>query len=473
MTTDRHAISLAALLRRVEEVANASPSLEALYALEPNFEYNHFWHPAYKLLLQCCEAQRSQDAWRAELRRPPPDLVIWLSLHRRRNVTPAGIQDAAQRWRSMGSERMLAFHHAASGVLEGVAAVHLALLADLDPIGAVEYVSALPSEHLVWPAVYRIELHKRQELIDRVLAESHSRDAVLLCVACILDEQSAHVRGLVNDRRQNNHDGGAGPAVNDVPENAWTSIAHRHRQLAIALMQRHDAGAVLGPWIRHLVRCVDHPIDFDQEQRPSIAMVALGQVLSALPDGSALELERASEPNAACLVARMLVNARTDRGNTDWEEWQSLLLAEHDSLHFCASVGWQAAAKALLRADDPHAAWVQVARSLQPILRRRARHHSSDVDPVIHLVMPGLYASAFLGVEGAALWLSVFEFARRQFLVDQPPGNDPKYRLCSDAFTVFRWIFRTADALDRALALLPTPAHVGWAREQLGESPQP
>lgn len=472
MTTDERAISLAALLRRVEQVANATPDLEALYAVESDFEYSDFWHPAYKLLLQRCEAQGSQDAWRAELRRSPPDLVIWLSLHRRHNVTPAGIQDAAQRWRSMGPERMLVSHHAVSGGLEGVAAVHLAVLADLDPIGAVEYVSGLPSEYLVWPAVYRIKLHQRQELVYRVLAESNSRDAVLLCLACVLDEQSAHVRGLVNDRPRNNHDGGAGPAVDAVPEDAWTSIGHRHRQLAAALMQRHDAGAVLGPWIRHLVRCVDHPIDFDQEQRPSIAMVALGQILAALPDGSDLVLERASEPNAACLVARMLVNTRTGRGSTDWQEWQSMLLAEHDSLRLCASVGWHAAAKALLRADDPHAAWVKTARVLQPIFRRRARCHSSDVDPVAHLVMPGMYASACLGREGAALWSSVFELARRQFLIDRPPENEPEYRLCSHIFAAVPRIFNDTDMLERMLALLPTPAHVGWAREQPGESPQ-
>jgi hypothetical protein len=287
-----------------------------------------------------------------------------------------------------------------------------------------------------------------------------------------MDEQSSHVRGLVSDPRWDKQDGGKEPAVGAVPDDAWTCIANRHRLLATTLMQRHDAGAVLGPWIRHLVRCVDHPIDFDREQRPSIAMVALGQVLAALSAGSTLELERASEPNAACLVARMLVNTRTRRGSTDWEEWQSLLLEEHGSLQFCASVGWQAAAEALLRADDPRAVWVHTARVLQPILRRRARHPTSDVDPVIHLVMPGVYASARLGSEGATLWSSAFELARRQFLVDRPPANDPKYRLCSHVFAAFPQISHNTDLLERMLALLPTSMHVEWAREQLGEPPQ-
>jgi hypothetical protein len=84
----------------------------------------------------------------------------------------------------------------------------------------------------------------------------------------------------------------------------------------------------------------------------------------------------------------------------------------------------------------------------------------------------GYVRLGLLGIEGAALWSSVFELARRQFLLDRPPANEPSYRLCSHVFAAFPRIFQDTDALERALALLPTSVHVAWAREQLGKTLQ-
>lgn len=94
----------------------------------------------------------------------------------------------------------------------------------------------------------------------------------------------------------------------------------------------------------------------------------------------------------------------------------------------------------------------------------------------IHLVAPNPYYRAFEewlvsappGIES----ITVSAEPRNRVVLPGSLADDFNYRLCSYIFAAFPRIFHTADALDRALALLPTPAHVGWAREQFSEPPQ-
>jgi hypothetical protein len=282
MTSDRWSIALAELRRRVAEAADASPSLEALYALEPTFVYSDFWQPAREQLMQRCEAAEVRAAWLDELRRTAPDPLTWLG-HHRSEATRTALEEAARSWSAQTPERMLAPHHHIPGVLDSVGAVHVALLGDLDPVGAVEYVAALQSEHLIWRAVRRLPLRENDGLIDQVVATSRSRDAVLLCLGCVFDTQRASVGAHINESRWNAGDQRGFDADAALGQMWQTVIPERHRRLADALVRRHDAGAVLAPWIRHLVRNADSAVLSKDDHLPKIARIALENVLAILP----------------------------------------------------------------------------------------------------------------------------------------------------------------------------------------------
>lgn len=463
---DRRTFWLNMLLWRVEAIVDSEPSLDALYALESSLLYSDFWHEVYAVLHAGCETRGMREAWRVELLCPPPNPVMWLSFLDRKESSQAALQDAARRWTARGPHRMFIAHHHVPGILEGIAAVHITLLANLDPVGAVEYVAGLSSEFLVWPTERRIRLHEQPALIDRVLSESCVQDAVLLSLACEFDAHCLSIDTLEKQLRWFQGTEASAPAQTALDE-AWSSMPERYHQLSTALMQRTDAGCLVGPWIRHLVSCADRTMHLGLDASSRVAMTALKQMLAAVPEGSPVELGFVDPLDATMLVARMLFHTRVGRGAQDWQEWEDLLVAENDSLRSCSDVAWQAAAEALLRMAAPRTAWMQTARALQPVLRRRARSHSSNVDPVLHLIMAGLYAAVHMEVDAAAQWWSLFELALRQFLTDRPAVSDPSYRLCAHVFAAFPRIFSDPGDFHRALCLLPTAAHVEWARETL------
>jgi hypothetical protein len=182
------------------------------------------------------------------------------------------------------------------------------------------------------------------------------------------------------------------------------------------------------------------------------------------------ELERLTTRDAACLLARILATPAVAGADGEWDEWQTLLLEEHRSLHGCRGIAWEIAGRSLARLADPCAAWVRTARALQPLFRARMREHSSEVDPLVHLVMPAMYASMLTTSGRQQLWSSAFELARRQFLVDRKPASEFGYWLCAEVFAVAPLVLVDGDALERAIELLPTAAHVHRAREQISQS---
>jgi hypothetical protein len=254
-----------------------------------------------------------------------------------------------------------------------------------------------------------------------------------------------------------------GPRLDHTPEDALQCILTRYQEITTGLMQRPDAGAIFGPWLRNLVQWSDRTSSFAADpERSSLAKAVLEQIVTALSKVGCLALERTTQPTATCLVARALAN--TASSGTYWDEWQDFLCTEDESLRSCDSVSWRAVANTLLCTEDPHTAWLKAARALQPTLRRRTRARSVELNPVVHLIMPGVFASASLRSRGAALWSSVFELARRQFLTDRPNEADGEYRLCSYVFVAFPHISDDRELLERMLDLLPTSAHVDWAR---------
>lgn len=446
------------LLQKVKEVATAPASLDALYTLEGSIEYSHLWYDAREQLRAAVERTETETAWSFELRRSPPDTKLWLPFVYRRETTAFAMQKSMAEWEAKGLDGFFTPHHHIPGITEGAAAVHITLLSDIDPVAAVEYAAALPSAYLVWPAAHRLQISERPDLVDRVLRESSQEKAVMLSLACELDAARMLVDNLARSKDEGNV---------EMTNDAWdVKIPSRLRTVGRLLLARADAGTVIGVWMRHLLRVATHETkDRELDAGSRIAMTGLDQLLAEVKAShSAPQLPVTSARDAADLVARMLLAQEGD-GVSLWEGWCELARAEHRTLDPNNTVYWGAAADALRRHADPYATWMNSMRTLEPLLRTRARGIEGDADPVVHMVMPAANAAAAMGEHGGQLWWALYERARRHFFVDAPRDDEYGYGLCSAVFGAFPKVFGDRDdRLASALQLLPTQKHVEWAR---------
>jgi hypothetical protein len=190
-------------------------------------------------------------------------------------------------------------------------------------------------------------------------------------------------------------------------------------------------------------------------------------------NGSTIAVVPYPKSDAACLIARVLVDHATGQGiGRHWIEWSALLQAEHRSLARCGPFVWARAGDALAAATVPLNAWLDAARALLPIQRRLERgNHDWTVDAVLHLVMPAVTASA--AVRDEKLWRAAYDAARRHVLVARPSSHHGLgYRAPSLMFAAFRKVFSDDEELEPLLGLLPTSEHRTWAIEQLTNNPR-
>ncbi len=455
------------LQRAVEAVAGGPPSIVDLYALDPLFEYRDMVLPARDALLASWSRAGNAAAWAVELRRPPPDWSLWFASYDRRRVTSEALTNRAAEWAARGPDRMFDAHRHLSPTSD-VARLHLLALFELDPRGAIEWVASLPLQDMVWAGAHQIDLSTKSALIDEVLAES-SADAVLLVLADTIERQARRASMRGNARRWASG-AGSPPDENESP----AELRLRHRTIAGLLVSRADAGAMLGPWMRTLVRYVDRASGVVADPASGrIAQIAMNEVELALEIAEPVNLAPAPSLDTACVTARIVADRGNLHAEVHWAEWGQLVIAEHDSLFATHAAQWRIAGWALCNVGDPLVAWLDAARSLEPVSRRRTRGYSERPQPVPHLVMPGIFAAMHIGSVAAPLWRSAYELARRLFLLDGGATADTiEHSLCADVFVAFRRVFGADDRLlDELLAQLPTDKHVISARRHVAPAP--
>jgi hypothetical protein len=466
--TDFHAEARNALAAQVSRIDDNSPSLMALYDLNPLLTYNDLWQDARCLLRDRWTTPTVRDAWRDALLGAPPDDAFWIHSFDRMRGRGTALVEAAKSWQSKPPDRMFhAHHHIASGV-DGVAAIHVMLLSDLDPVGAIEFVATRSSEYLIWAGVGMLNLGQKADLVDEVLRRSECQDAVLLTLACTLDQQRAEVNRQENAIRWTHTDTTAKAEAQASLDLLWREgLPARHVAIAKALAARVDAGTILGPWMRHLVLSADMTSDVQGASRPMLARIAL----DALTDlASGIELQQSTKPSVACVVARVIAaNGRDDQLEQHWQEWVDLILNEDHSLERCGDISWSVVGDLLARLPDPLSAWRSLTTKLQPLLRRRARVGGWEHDDVVFpLVIVGVNAAARLGSAGRGLLNQVYDTALRHFLTNLPPHNHRSFKLPAYVFAACPRVVPERADIDAMLARLPLGSHVALARKQMG-----
>ncbi len=89
-----------------------------------------------------------------------------------------------ERWASLPLDRVFGAHHFLSRPSE-IALLHIALLAELDAIAAVEYAVSLPGEHFLWGAGWALKLDEKPSLV-LAIPKSASAQASVWAVAAAL-----------------------------------------------------------------------------------------------------------------------------------------------------------------------------------------------------------------------------------------------------------------------------------------------
>jgi hypothetical protein len=466
--TDFLALARDALAAEVSKIDDDSPSLAAIYHLDPLLTFNDLWQDVRCQLRDRWTTPRIRDGWRTALLGAPPDDAFWIHSFDRMRGRGSLLVDAERSWQSKPPDRMFHAHHYIASGVDGVAAIHLMLLSDLDPVAAVEFVATRSSEYLIWAGVGMLDLGENEELVNEVLLRSECRDAVLLALACALDQQWADLQRQANAIRWTHTDATVKAEAQASLDLHWREgIPARHSAIAKRLAARVDAGAILGPWMRHLVLSSDLTFDVKGAEQPVLARIAL-DALSNVTGG--IELKRSVEPSVACLAARAIAaNGREDQLERHWQEWVDLVLGEDDSLARCGEVSWSVAGDTLASLPDPLSAWRSLTTKLQPLMRRRARRGGWEYDDVVFpLVIAGVNAAARLGSAGRHLLDHVYDTALRHFLVNQPPENHRSFNLPAYVFAACPPVVSDRAEIDAMLARLPLRTHVALARRQMG-----
>ena len=277
MSDDDRKRLLRELVERVQRVAIAPPSLDAFYDLEASFVYGDFWIPARDEFRRVLVEHDTRTAWRSELSRLPSSLALWLPTYGRGDAACAALHEAGTRWSTAGPEKFFSPHHHVSSVSE-LAAMHVALLAGIDPVGAVEFAANLPNEQFVWGAVRHLKLG-RADMVERVLVESSSTAAALLCLACEIEALNESIVMLAHTRRRAVTEEQIADADKAIANACSEIIPQRFASLARVLLARVDAEAVCGPLLRHLVRSVYRN---GKAEAAGVANSGLAQLLAAI-----------------------------------------------------------------------------------------------------------------------------------------------------------------------------------------------
>lgn len=466
--TDFHALARDALATRVSEIDDASPSVAALYDLDSFLTFSDLWHDARRQLLARWTTTEVRTGWRTALLESPPEDAFWIHSFDRMRGASGGLVDAARSWKLKPPDRMFRPHHYVPQGLDGVAALHVALLSDLDPLAAVEFVATRSSEYLIWSGSGMIDLGNNEELVDNVLTRSDCRDAVLLAMACTLDHQCAELSRRANIDRWTSTDAAAEAEARAALDLLWRErLPARHSAIAKMILARDDAGDILGPWMRHLVRSADLPFNAESAPLSRLARLSLDALKTALEHG--VEIEQSTTPDAACLVARMIATDGSDaQREVLWQQWSDLILSENESLERCGEIAWGVAGHTLAGLPDPISAWRLLASKLEPYLRRRARRDGWDHDDVFFpFVLVGINAAAYLGTAGQLLLKQVFETSLRHFLVGRPPNNHRSFDLPAYVFAACPSVTLESADIDAMLSRLPLQSHVELAQKQM------
>lgn len=464
MTTSHVEEARATLVAAAEHVASGEPSLQAIYDLAPLIEYSHHWDDALAAIRKTLTSSQRWALWRSELRKPPPEVRLWFDAWDRSPNLEAALPASEHRWNAMRAHRMFEpHHHLRVGVAE-VVALHLALLAEVSPVGVLEYVAAMPSELFVFPAASWLYATNRAVAVEAVIAEASSYDAVLLAIAYSFKDLcrraiSIHAAGHDQDE-----------SLADEIRTTWrqTTLA-TFQSLAELVLVRTDSVCILEAWLYHLVRSSDRAAISDRDQSPAVAKLALEAVTNAARKRGAILVE---EHDAISLTIRMLLAGTPEHCTDAWNIWHQFVAAENVSLGSRRYVTWSAAGDVLSRHPRPLEAWRLLVVAHERCLRRRARSATYETN---HLAMcvaiPALCAAARLRAEGAGLWEAAFEFCRRSFLVDPRSSTDEAFMLPACAFAAFFAVFGDdQDRLTQTLAQLPSPSHVVAAETMYREN---
>ncbi|HWU87011.1 MAG TPA: hypothetical protein VN253_07040 [Kofleriaceae bacterium] len=444
------------------EVADGTPSLDALYSLSAVLTEPELWTELLELVRSSWTARGVWGAWRDELRRLPSNPLLWFSRSDRNATMERALAEAEQRWRRASPERFFEARRPRA-FIDGVAALHLALLAEVDPVGVVEYIAMLPSEQFIYPAVDWLQQTGRAPGLEDVVSTARTSDAVLLALSNALEtaREEAHIRFA--EARQ------GGEAAVAALEHAWTSEHESgFARLARLVLQRADAMRVIEGWLTHLVRASDRKPFSENDFRPELARIAVAEVVRHASEiGFAFAGPEVLD--AGSIVMRMLLDTAGASADALWMEWHASLVACDRSLQRCGEIAWRTAGDTLARTRAPLDTWLATVTALEAVFRRRARRSDHETDHLpMNLVLPALHGAVRLGRDGQPLWLAAYEVARRSFLVDRPPHNEPGYQLPAMMFAGFERVFGASAALCEAyLEQLPTAQHVSWARELL------
>jgi hypothetical protein len=443
------------------EVADGTPSLDALYSLSAVLTYSELWTELLELVRSRWTVRGAWGAWRNELRRLPSNPLLWFSRSDRNATTERALANAEQRWRRASPDRFFEAHRFRA-YIDNVAALHLALLAEDDPVGVVDYVAMLPSEQFICPAFDWLQQTGRAPGLEDVVSNARTSDAVLLVLANALDTacEKAHIR-FAEARR-------GGEAAVAALEHAWTSEHESgFARLACLVLQRADAMRVIDGWLTHLVRASDRKPFSENDFRPALARIAVAEIARHASEvGFAFTGPAAAA--AGSIVMRMLLDTAGTSADVLWTEWHASLVACDRSLQRCDEIAWRTAGDTLARTRSPLDTWLATVTALEAVFRRRARRSDHETSHLpMNLVLPALHGAVRLGRDGQTLWLAAYEVARRSFLVDRLPHNEPGYRLPAIMFAGFARVFGASALSEAYLEQLPTAQHVAWARELL------
>jgi hypothetical protein len=349
--------------------------------------------------------------------------------------------------------------------VDEVAALHLALLAEIDPVGVFEYIAALPSDQFIWPAATWLQASDLAPNLETVVAGASTHHAVLLALACSLDAvcDDAIVRLSEVGREEK--------ARSDEIESAWRQeIKDLFRRLAKSVVERPDAASVLEPWLYHLVRSCDRTVFSENDYLPTIARMGVEEVVGT---SRAAAAKLSDEHDAVALTVRMLLADSPQECEDAWRAWHQRVAGGDPSLKDCRDNAWMVAGDTLARTERPLETWILLTVAYERWSRRRTRMIEYETrDLSMCVAMPALHAAARLGYNGKALWQAAFVFARRDFLVDRPHSTDRSYMLPALTFAAFhRVLGDDKTELAQACELLPTAAHLECARELLAVNP--
>ena len=438
------------LRTRASEIAAGSPSIESFYSLEPLLTYFDLWYEIVNVFRRQWEIAMAREQWTQALRSQLSDPVPWFPAHYRSGAFTENLQHERLNWSARPHDRCFEAHHDVASHVVDIAAAHLTLLLESDPVGTVEYIAALPNRHMLWRAVGWLNLGTRDDLVDSVIASSASTGAVVLCLASQLDQLCDVARG---------HE--------LIPSN----VESRLLVLITSTLRRDDAGAIAGPWLRHLIRLADKEATDAPRHFSAVATLGLDMSISAIPH--TIVIDRFNQPDVACLVARMKIDHSHTSATAYWDEWVSLMKAQDVSRFHCGETSFRAVGDTLASAANPLSLWIAAACAMESLFRARARVAEYESEQVIAmLIFPAIHATARMRSDGRELWLAAYTLARRRFLIELPYANRSDFRLSSLLFASFYRVFGDDSGMREALLdLLPTQQHVVLARELLNANP--